>query len=117
MIVVITDDDLLLPYLLPWFVATIKTNYPSAEVTEGVTGCVLYKKLFLNVSQNYPRGKGFNGNPLDNYPGTISLGELTPIKFSSRQLLRSVSSWVVLSLNFTLAKQVLQLRILAEGAL
>ena len=44
MIVVITDDDLLLPYLLPWFVATIKTNYPSAEVTEGVTGWKIYIK-------------------------------------------------------------------------
>ena len=40
-----------------------------------------------------------------------------PIKFPSGQLLRSVSSWVILSLIFTLAKRVLQLGILVERAL
>ena len=39
------------------------------------------------------------------------------IKFPSWQLFRRVSSWVVLSLNFTLSKRILQLGILLEGAL
>ena len=44
-------------------------------------------------------------------------GQLSLIKFSSAQLLRSVSSCVFLSLNFTVAKPVLQLGILVEGKL
>ena len=41
----------------------IKANYPSAEVTEAATGCVLQKILLLNISQNYSCGEEFSDNP------------------------------------------------------
>ena len=50
-------------------------------------------------------------------PWRTTPGQLPPIKSNPGQLLRRVSSWVVLSLNFTLVKRVLLLGILVEQVL
>ena len=54
-----------------------------------------------------------NNSPLNNYLRTIA----SYYALSSGQLLKSVSSWVFLSLNFILAKRLLQLGILVEWTL
>ena len=48
---------------------------------------------------------------------TIQLQSPVPIKLPLGKILRSVSSWVVLSLNLTLVKRVLQMGILFEDAM
>ena len=79
-----------------------------------------------------PRELALNNSALNNYPQTIALHESPPGQLPPRflppehlplnnspsgQLLKIVSSWIVLSLNFTLAKQVLQLGIIVNPSL
>ena len=72
----------------------------------------------FNLPDNYPQVMP----PWKTTPLTITFLEIPPRRLAlnnlhSGQLLKTVSSWVVLSLNFTLIKRVLQLGIIVNPSL